>query len=161
LDLKQKESPKIAEDYHKQEVKTQREGARQEVKALEGKVKQLETELQDAECKLQVTEKKLKEKEDKLKKLEEDNLKHYHAVKCFMQRTKDMGREIDQLKSEAKKKDRCISDLKSELNELKDAYNKAVWESRQLQAQAQVQGGGGMPGAFEDVRDMTEEENEV
>lgn len=161
LDMKQKETPKIAEDFHKQEVKAQHEGAHQEVKALEAKVKQLETELEDDECKLQATEKILQEKEDKLKKLEEDNLKHYHAVKCFMQRTKDMGREIDQLKSEAKKKDRCICDLKSEVNELKDAYNKAVWEARQLQAQAQVQGGGGMPGAFEDVRDMTEEENEV
>lgn len=160
LGLKQKETPKIAEDCHKQEIKAQLEGAQQEVKALEAKVKQLETELQDAECKMQETEKKLKEKEDKLKKLEEESLKHYHAVKCFMQRTKKMGREIDQLKSEAKKKDRCICDLKSELNELKDAYNKAIWEARQLQAQAQVQGGGGLPGAFEDVRDMTEEENE-
>lgn len=161
LDLKQKEIQKIVGEGHKQEVKTLLEGARQQVKALEAKVKQLETELQDADCKLQETEKKLREKEDKLKKLEEGNLKHYHAVKCFIQRTKDMGREIDQLKSESKKKDRCISDLKSELNELKDAYNKAIWEARQLQAQAQVQGGGGMPGAFEDVRDMTEEENEV
>jgi len=161
LDLKQKETPKSAEDYNKQEVKAENKGAQQEVKALEAKVKHLETVLRDGECKLQATEKVLKEKEEKLKKLEEDNLKHYHAVKCFMQRTKDMGREIDQLKSEVKKKDRSICDLKSEVNELKDAYNKAVWEARQLQAQAQVQGGGGMPGAFEDVRDMTEEENEV
>jgi hypothetical protein len=48
----------------------------------------------------------------------------------------------------------------SEVNELQDACNKAKQEAHQLQAQAQVPGGG-MPGAFEDVRDMTEEENEV
>ena len=67
-------------------------------------MKQLEIELHDADC-----------------KLEEDKLKHCHAVKCFMQQTDGMKRENYQLTSELKKKDHYICNLKSELNKLKDA----------------------------------------
>ncbi|XP_069674173.1 golgin subfamily A member 4-like isoform X3 [Periplaneta americana] len=160
LELKEKEEKLKILEESQQEVKTQLDAARQEAKNLEDKVKQLESGWKDAESKLQEAEKKIKDKEGKSKKLEEDHLKACQAIKSFMKRTKDMGREMEQLRSEVKKKDRNIRDLLSKMNELQDAYNKANWEARQLQAQARVQGGGGIPGAFEDVRDMTEEENE-
>lgn len=159
VELKDKEKFKISEESQ-QDVKTQLDTARQQAKILEDKVRQLESGRKDAELKIQEAEKKMKDKEGKSKKLEEDHLKACQAIKSFMKRTKEMGREMDQLKSEMKKKDRNIRDLLSKMNELQDAYNKANWEARQLQAQAHVQGGGGIPGAFEDVRDMTEEENE-
>ena len=47
----QKETPKNAEDYHKQEIKAKREGAQQELKALEAKMDLFETVLQNYECK--------------------------------------------------------------------------------------------------------------
>lgn len=160
LELREREEKLSVEDSQ-QELKKQLEGARQESKSLKEKVKELESCLQDAECKHQEAEKKIKEKEGKSKKVEEDYLKACKVVKSFLKQTKDMGREIEQLRTEVKKRDSRIHDLMSEVNELQDACNKANWEAHQLQAQARVQGGGGMPGAFEDVRDMTEEENEV
>lgn len=160
LELKEREE-KLIVGESQQELKKRFEVAQQEAKSLKEKVKELESCRQDAVCKLQEAEKKMKDKEGKSKKTEEDYLKACQAIKSFMKRTKDMGREIEQLRTDVKKKDSRIRDLMSEMNELQDAYNKAKWEAHQLQAQARVQGGGGMPGAFEDVRDMTEEENEV
>jgi chromosome segregation ATPase len=160
LELKEKEEKLNNVEESNRELRAQLERALQDAKALEEKVKQLECGRQDVEHKLQEAEKKVKDKEDKSKKVEEDHLKACQAIKSFMKRTKDMDREINKLKSELKKRDDRICDLMSELNELQDACNKAIWEAHQLQAQAQVPGGG-MPGAFEDVRDMTEEENEV
>jgi chromosome segregation ATPase len=160
LELKEKEEKLKTVEESNQELGAQLERARQETKALEEKVKQLESGRQDAEHKLQETEKEMKDKEGKSKKVEEYHLKACQAIKSFMRRTKDMDREINKLKSELKRRDDRIHDLMSEVNELQDACNKAKWEAPLLQAQAQVPGGG-MPGAFEDVRDMTEEENEV
>ncbi|PNF41505.1 hypothetical protein B7P43_G13036, partial [Cryptotermes secundus] len=159
LGLKEKEEKlKTAEESNK-ELGTQLEKARQETEALEEKVKQLESARQDAEHKLQETEKKMKDRESKSNKFEEDYIKACQAIKSFLKRTKEMDQEINKLKSELKRRDERIHDLMSEVNELQDACNKAKWEAHQLQAQAQVPGGG-MPGAYEDVRDMTEEENE-
>ena len=67
----QKETPKNAEDYHKQEMKAEHEGSQQELKALEAKTDLFETVLQNYECKLLEKEEIIKEKEDKLKKFVE------------------------------------------------------------------------------------------
>ena len=67
----QKETPKNAEDYRKQEMKAEHEGAQQELKALEAKMNLFETVLQNYECKLLEKEEIIKEKEDKLKKFVE------------------------------------------------------------------------------------------
>ena len=74
-----KEIPKNAEDYPKQEMKAEHEGAQQELKAVEAKMDHFETVLQNYECKLLEKEEIIKEKEDKWKKFVEE----LNAIKCI------------------------------------------------------------------------------
>ncbi|KAJ9588443.1 hypothetical protein L9F63_018176, partial [Diploptera punctata] len=159
-ELKEKEEKLIAMEQDLKETRTQFDQSQETVKTLEEKVKVLETICQDMKNKLKESVKKYKDSEGGKKQIENEHSKACQALKSFMKQQKENSRELEQLKSEMKKKDRRIHEQALQVNELRDALNKASWEAHQLQAQAKVQGGGGMPGAFEDVRDMTEEENE-
>ena len=157
LELKEREEKLKASEHS---YKVQHEQAQETIKTYKEKVRVLETLCQDSKNKLKESEKKMKENEVS-SQLQNDYTKALQAIKGFMKQQKEKAKELDQLKCEMKRKDRRIQEQTLEANELRDALNKANWEIRQQQAHARVQGGGGIPGAFEDVTDMTEEENEV
>lgn len=92
-------------------------------------------------------------KECKLRKAEKHNGEACQESKRLRELLEYMDIESENLKSDLERKCVRIHELMPEVNQLQDACNKAKLEAQQLQAQAH---GGGMPGAFEDVHDMTE-----
>lgn len=138
--------------------RTRRSSASSDEGASSARIRHLERLVKEGAEKFALLERCKCEQEAALKKSEAEHAKALQAIQTFLKRVKDLNKSLDNLKTEVKIKDRQLTEVTCELRALRDANNKAEWEKHQREAELR---GVPIPGAFSDVRDMADEENEV